>query len=211
VERINRIVYLDLTRNVEDILNAMTQKRRYNIRRAICNPYLTPIINSEAGLAFFPALYQETMIRKGAELKFIFPGSFFDSAYKYLKEHLIIIYVKYGNEIIASALSLGYGEVCYGWLAGSRDEYYHHYPNDLCIFKSFTTAKARGYKYFVMGGGLAENDSLYKFKAEFSPLSCDFYIYKKIHHHDKYLELVNRRNRYSKKPADSFFPEYRSC
>ncbi|MCR4393757.1 MAG: hypothetical protein NUV31_05220, partial [Dehalococcoidales bacterium] len=61
VERINRIVYLDLTRNVEDILNAMTQKRRYNIRRAICNPYLTPIINSEAGLAFFPALYQETM------------------------------------------------------------------------------------------------------------------------------------------------------
>ena len=210
VEKNNRIVYLDLSKSIEEILDAMTQKRRYNIRKALSNPYLTSTISSGEGLDLFPILYQETMIRKGAELKFLFPGSFFEAAYKALREHLIIVYVNYGHEIISAALSIGYGENCYGWLAGSRNEYYQLYPNDLCIYKTFTTAKARGYKRFVMGGGLKENDSLFKFKAEFSPYSCDFYVYKKIHMADEYLELVKLSNQYARKLPDSFFPEYRS-
>ena len=211
IEKRGRIVYIDLTRSEEDIHNGMNRRRRRGLRKGKRNPKLQVFSTLEPEYAFlFATLYKETMARKRADIKFLFPSDFFERAFRLLVDHLTLSCVAYQGELISAVLTLNYGDLCYDWLSGSKAEYHHLFPNDMCIYQSIVEARKNGCKTLVLGGGASGEDSLFRFKAEFSELFKDFYVYKKIHLEEEYRELVRLRNRYTKEPAGDFFPEYRS-
>jgi len=211
IEKRGRIVYIDLTGSEEDIHTGMSRRRRAGLRKGMRNPKLLFFSTSEPEyVTLFSTLYKETMARKRADTKFLFPSDFFLQAFQVLGDHLTLCCVAYQGKLISAVLTLNYGDLCYDWLSGSKAEYHHLFPNDMCIYQSAVEARKKGCKTLVLGGGSSGEDSLFKFKAEFSGLFKDFYVYKKIHLEDEYNEIVRLRNRYTKEPAGDFFPEYRS-
>ncbi len=210
-EKKGRIVYVDLTGAEEDILAQMSRQRRAGLCKAKQNPKLQASAISEPECApLFSTLYDETMVRKGTDTRFFFPCDFFELAFRVLGNHITLCYVAYDNEPIAAVLILRYGVLSYDWLSCSKAEYLHLYPNDMCIYQSAVEARKKGCKFLILGGGVSGDDSLFKFKAEFSRSFKDFYVYKKIHLENEFRELVRLRNRYDNEPAGDFFPEYRS-
>jgi len=83
--------------------------------------------------------------------------------------------------------------------------------SNLLLFEVALWAKRRGIKYFHLGGGYQPNDSLFKFKASFSPQQEQYYIGKVIHHPEYYQYLNTRRLAARGDSANDleFFPEYR--
>lgn len=210
-EKKSRIVYVDLTGSEEDIVAQMSRQRRAGLCKAKQNPKLHLFVSSEPEYApFFSALYETTMLRKNANARFQFGSNFLELTFRVLRNHITLCYVAYDSEPIAAVLALNYGGLCYDWLSCSKHECLHLYPNDLCIYQSVVEARKKGCKFLILGGGVSGEDSLFRFKAEFSRSFKDFYVYKKIHLENEYSEIVRLRNRYSNEPTGNFFPEYRS-
>lgn len=211
VEKKGRIVYCDLTGSEEDILAHMSRQRRWGVRKAAQNGGLNIHITSDMEyIKMFCTLYRETMIRNEAHKRYLFPCDFFESIFKVLDNHILMCCITHEGELISAAIILCFDSIAYDWLSCSRAEFLSLCPNDICIYQTALAARKNGHKYLVLGGGSSGEDSLFKFKAEFSGLFKDFYVYKKIHLEDEYNELVRLRNGYTKEPAGDFFPEYRS-
>ncbi len=206
----SRIVYHDLTRSKKQILAGVTKKRWQYIQKALGNHDLIFNLGKTAsGARYFYEIYTKTMRRVGANNKYFFPLSFFEAAFRDLDGHLDFAYATFKKELVAASLVLQYGDMTYFWFAASKAEHQSLRANDLIVYYIFLNKKKEGFKYFVMGGGNSPGDSLYKYKASFSDLYRDFYIYKKIHLKKEYKELVELRRRYSGQTDGSFFPEYR--
>jgi hypothetical protein len=208
-QRMGQIVYVDLRRSEEEILAGMSMDHRQGTRKALRNPDLSFELNAEENYTeCLFNIYTQTMQRAKALKKYFFSQSFFNAAVQLLGEHLSLPHVTYQGDIIAGMLLLKYGELAYFWLSGSKSSYLRLYPNNLLLYSSFLQSKKEGLKYFVLGGGLTA-ESLFTFKAGFSKLTKDFYVYKRIHHKREYERLVELRGKYSRQISGDFFPQYR--
>ena len=150
------------------------------------------------------------MRRNKADNHYFFPLDFFEQAFQSLGENLHFPHVHYRNEIIAGLLIVRYGDLAYSWLSGSNPDYLHLRPNDLMFGGTIWDLKKAGFRYFVLGGGVSSaEDSLFEYKANFSKLRKDFYVYKRIHLEKEYERLVKLREQAGEIPGD-FFPKYRA-
>ena len=207
----HRIVYIDLTGSEDDIVARMDNKHRSSLRKANRNEALRCSITSEQEYApLFSTLYEKTMMRKEAQTQYLFSSNFFNLAFQALRDHITMVYITYGSEPIAASLILRYGDLSYSWLSCSNQDYLNLRPNELCVYQCAIEARKRGCKFFILGGGLSGEDTLFRFKAAFSGLFKDFHTYKKIHLTNEYNALLELRNKYERAPAGDFFPGYRS-
>ncbi|OGO21395.1 MAG: hypothetical protein A2144_00300 [Chloroflexi bacterium RBG_16_50_9] len=209
VQQLGQIVYVDLSRSEEEIFTGMAKGHRRHTRRTLENPDLQLCFEKEERYfqSFF-YLYTETMQKVGAHKKYYFSQDFFDRVFRTMGNHLGFSYVIYQGEIITVLLTLTYGYQTYSWLSGTKNKYYQLHPNTALIYKSFLQAKRAGSKYFILGGAASGSQSLFEFKAGFSELRKDFYVYKKIHLKEQYEKLVELQG-YEDKVNGEFFPQYR--
>jgi hypothetical protein len=83
------------------------------------------------------------------------------------------------------------------------------YTQNLLHYANILQARREGLKYYIEGGGVAtEQDSLFEFKAGFSKLTKDFYVYKRIPIKEEYDRLTKLRGD-DEGTHDDFFPKYR--
>ena len=119
--------------------------------------------------------------------------------------------VYFEDTLISSELVLYGPSCCYSFLGGTDRNYYNLHPNHFLKFNIMLWAKAKGLKYFVLGGGLGE-DGIFNYKKDMAPNGVvPFYISTKIFNDDKYDYLCNISNTIRKEGRikDNFFPRYR--
>ena len=204
-----QVVYIDLTLSEDALLAEMIKGHRRKICKALNSSDIqfNTDVSPESPNIFFN-IYSENMQRVGASEKYFFSQTFFNSVFKYLENTICFGRITYQGNDCSVLITLAAGEVAYAWLSGTKADYMSINPNNIIMYQSMIRLKKEGFKVLIMGGGRGNlADSLYSFKAGFSPLNLDFYIYKKIHLQAEYNKLVELRN--LKAPIEQFFPLYR--
>ena len=183
-------VWLDLSNQIEDIwMHQISTQNRNIIRKCEKNG-----LKVEVGEDYFTfvEIYKQTMKKVNADVFYYFD----DEYYQKIKsnENMVVLYVKKGEEIIAAAVFMVYGEFCHYHLAGSKEEFLKLSPNNLLLWEAIKYAKSRECKKFHFGGGLTDSteDSLFRFKSRFSKEKADFYIGKRIHNQQVYNALIKQ-------------------
>ncbi len=206
VNYINDVVAIDLTESIEQIWRNMSKNTRYYSKKVqeefediiiIKNP-------SKNEIDEFVSLYNETMDKNKASKKYYFSIDF-------IKDHFklgtLLIYCKNKDNVLGSSAM---------FLKGSKMMHYHlsatNYnfkisPTRAILWSAINRAKESGLKWFHLGGGRAENDSLFQFKKGFSKIIFPFHIGKIIFNNKVYDELTSL-NSFSKQNPN-FFPLYR--
>lgn len=198
-------VYIDLRLSGEEILRNFSRKSRNRIRKAV-NEGLT-ISSAGRDVERFAELYYATMDKLNANSYYYFPKHVFSNTTEWLKDHIEIVEIKLGSEVILSCMFLHYNRYLHYHLTGSREEYLHMAPTNLLIDHAVKWGKEKGYSYLHLGGGYSGNDTLYRYKKNFNESDdLKFFVGKRVRDEYVYARLTEGLDAES---YGSFFPLYR--
>lgn len=183
-------VALDLSD--DDIwMHQISSKNRNMIRKAEKED--VEIIESD-DYETFRRLYDGTMTDLHAEDFYFFPKSYYDEYKQTFKGNSLLCLAMYNGKAIAGSMFMFSDNYAHYHLSARDREYSRYAANNLILWYSIQKAKERGCKWFHFGGGTTgdENDSLLRFKKEFSKTLCEFWIGKRVHNQAVYDEIVRQ-------------------
>jgi len=160
----------------------------------------------------FYAIYHKTMLRNKASKFLFFSAEFF---YQFVLENnkdFTIGMVYFNEKPISTELHIHHKNTMYAFLGGTDSDFFDTRPNDFLRVEVIKWAIENRKEKYVLGGGIKNNDGLYKSKKAFFPKDedCIFYTGRKIVNKKVYGDLVEKV--LEKKPElkeDSYFPLYR--
>jgi len=207
------IVYVDLTKSMDSIFADFKEENRKSIKKAEQNAVKIIIKNDDKSIEKFRELYLKTMEKRNARDEYRFSKEYFLTLFKELGDGVKLFIAEYNYIPIVGSLLLLKGDIAYDYLRGSDDRFQSLRANNLMVYELLKWCKIHNYKFFVMGGGYKENDSIFQFKSSFSSTTAPFYNYIKIHNKETYEEFFNAFKKYAeanKLHADEhYFPIYR--
>ena len=215
VDRPNIVRRLDLT--PEELWHDYEHKVRKNVNRAKRSG-LTGEMDAEGRrLDDFLAIYQSTMERREADGGYFFPRKFFEAIVRDLAGQYIFCHVLDGVRVVSTELVLVSTENIYSFLGGTLADAFALRPNDLLKHEIILWGRQAGKHAFVLGGGYAGEDGIYRYKKSFAPHgSMPFCLGRCIHNADAYGRLVECRRQWEMSqgnawmPKPDYFPEYRA-
>jgi hypothetical protein len=178
------------TTTKEQIKKAMN---RYNIEVKVFNG------NFEDGTLIYD-IYTETMNLVQSDPYLFFNKQYFRTLLKQVNHFLFVCY--FNGEPIAMSVVLAGKKYLHGHLVGVRNEFRKLSVYSLIYSENIRYGIESEYNYFHFGGGSTSNpdDTLLKFKKNFSKSTSDFFIGKKIHNVPIYEAIIQQWN--------EKFPEY---
>ncbi|MEN3324134.1 GNAT family N-acetyltransferase [Mariniflexile soesokkakense] len=203
--------------------NAFKQKVRNNYRKSL-NHLLDIKIKSkditDSDIVTYYDVYINTMQRIGAEDEYLYSIEYFRNIIKLSKNNFALAFVYKDNVVISVELILIAGETLYSFLGGTLSEAFSLRPNDFLKIEVMKWARNNGYKYYLLGGGRKENDTLYQYKKSFFPNDMDiiYYTGRKILNKKVYNELdeilnidvvIEENNAAITLGKSNYFPAYR--
>lgn len=207
-------VSVDLTADAGRIWCGLRGNHRTGITKSIRAGHQAEIDVNWDHLDVFVAAYHETMDRVGAQRSYYFPRSYYPSLRRALGGRVHLGLSRIGGRVASAALFTEVGGIVQYHLGGTFDEFLRWYPHKLLFHHVMLWAKERGNHTFHLGGGVGGGeDSLFHFKAGFSPLRHAFHTWRLIGDEAAYaqaVEEVQKRNGVEKREATSFFPAYRT-
>lgn len=210
IKKYNQTIVIDLNKNEEEILKGMSQSCRNSIRKALKNNITINNDNKFKRLDIFYKYYYDTMKRLEAYDYYYFKYTWFQEMINLLKDKVYLFHAYFENTIIASAIFLIQPPFIHYFLTGALFEKRHLAANNLLLYEVALWAQKRGLKYFHLGGGSSPDDSLFRFKASFSPCKKDFFIGGVVHHQEYYNYMCRMRFQGEKIKEDIiYFPLYR--
>lgn len=208
--------------NEEQQLTNFKKKVRNNIRRAIKSNLKAEIHYKnieEANILEFYTIYTETLDRHKAIERYYFGFDYFKNLLANQSNKFALAIVRKDEIPISVELLILTRQTVYSYLGGTDVDYFKYRPNDFLKFSVINWARKKGFKYYNLGGGQQNDDSLYKYKKSFFPVDEDvaFYTGRKILNESTYNELVAEFCQSSKLPVPEssdpclggFFPLYR--
>lgn len=209
-------VVIDLARPENEQWRAIRNNHRRDIRRAARMGLTVEEDPMMCRLEAFRRIYEATMQAVGAQSAYFFPQSYYQQLRERLGNRVKLFFARYEGKTVAAALFFQCGDIIQYHLGGSAPAARRDLPGPIkSIFDAVRRwGKAHGFRWFHLGGGLgARRDSLFSFKAGFSPMEHTFHVVRKIVQPDVYQELVARRaavdNWQQTTEDDTFFPAYR--
>ena len=185
-------VSLDLSLTEEEIWkNQISSKNRNMIRKA--EKEGVTIVESE-DYDTFKRLYDRTMADLHAEDFYFFPKAYYDEFKQTFKDKSMLCLAMYEGKAIAGSMFMFSEDYAHYHLSARDREYSRYAANNLVLWRAIRKAKERGCKWFHFGGGTTgnEDDSLLKFKKEFSKTESEFWIGKRVHNQTVYDEIVRQ-------------------
>lgn len=205
-------VYVDLTSSEEELWNQIRKGHRYDIRKLNRSGFEV-VFDDWQWFPEFIRVYRETMQRVSADESYHFPDTYFSRLRHELADRLHLCTVLSSERQIAAAgLFMEAGGIVQYHLSGTEEQFTRQSPTKLMLHAATSWARDRGNRVFHLGGGVgAEEDSLFRFKAGFSPLQKPFFTLRMVTDREKYSLLTNRWSDAAggREPADEHFPAYR--
>lgn len=183
-------VALDLTD--DDIwMHQISSKNRNMIRKA--EKEGVSIVESD-DYETFRKLYDGTMSDLHAESFYFFPQSYYDEYKQNFKDNSLLCFAMLDGNIIAGSMFMFSDDYAHYHLSARNRNYSRFAANNLILWYAIQKAKERGCQWFHFGGGTTgnENDSLLKFKKEFSKIETKFWIGKRVHDQAIYDEIMRQ-------------------
>ena len=142
----------------------------------------------------FRQLYDGTMTDLHAEDFYFFPKNYYDEYKQTFKGESMLCLAKLDGKAIAGSMFMFSEDYAHYHLSARDREYSRYAANNLILWYAIQKAKERGCKCFHFGGGTTGNDddSLLKFKKEFSKTLCEFWIGKRVHKQEVYDQIVEQ-------------------
>ena len=188
-------VALDLTD--DDIwMHQISSKNRNMIRKA--EKEGVTIVESD-DYDTFRKLYDGTMSDLHAESFYFFPQSYYDEYKLTFKDNSLLCFAMLNGKIIAGSMFMFSDDYAHYHLSARDREYSRYAANNLVLWYGIQKAKERGCKWLHFGGGTTgeDDDSLLKFKKEFSKTLCEFWIGKQVLNQEVYNQIVEQwKNKY---------------
>ena len=189
-------VFLNLKKGYDLIWeNDYSSENRNMIRKAHNSDINLEIEDNNKCINKFYEIYIQTMVKKNAENYYYFSKEYFKNMLILLKKNVYILYVidNYDN-ILCSMILFIYNKYAHYHLSGRSNKNTNNSVNNFILDESIKFAISKGCELFHFGGGNTsnKNDSLLKFKSNFSKERADFYIGKKIHNQEIYKEVVRQ-------------------
>lgn len=206
VQYVRDTVVIEL-RDGNDPMQSFPSKTRNMIRKAQKSEVTIEVTSGSGNCRNFIRLYTQTMQRREAANFYYFPDRFFESLLDGLVPKPVLLTAWCEGKAIAAAMFLLYKRYLHYHFSGSDPVYLHLAPNDLIIYEASKIGAMSGAQFLHLGGGYSTpEDSLFKFKASFSPLRGHFFVGRKIHDPGTYERLTA----ISGPGTPGFFPAYRS-
>lgn len=153
----------------------------------------------------FVAAYHENMRRVGAGAYYMFPSAYFAGLRERLGGRLHLVACRRGGEFAGGALLTEVDGTVQYHLGAVRDEHLAAAPLKHILDAARRIFAARGAAMLHLGGGRGgAEDSLFRFKAGFSPRRHPFATWRWIARPEAYARLAAGRD------AGDFFPAYRA-
>lgn len=205
-------VSIDLTLSPEALWQQTRPNHRNEIsqaRRLGVTAHIEP--DYAAAIDIFLPMYHDTMRRAEATASYFFPRDYFFDLKRVLGDSLSVCIVRAptGEPIGGGMFTECQGIVQYH-LSATTEAGGPLRSTKIMIDFIRTWAQERGNRVLHLGGGVgAKQDSLFEFKARFSPLRHDFYTWQTVFLPETYLDLETRRKAITPPPQGDFFPIYR--
>jgi hypothetical protein len=161
----------------------------------------------------FVTLYHDTMRRINAADFYFFSSGYLNELRAELGDRLHLCLVEVEGRVAAAGMFSEYRGIVQYHLSGTHAEFTYGHPLKTMIHFISQWARDRGNTSLHLGGGVGgRRDSLFDFKAGFSPLCHPFYTWRIVANAPAYFELLDRWSSTfgaSTESADGFFPGYR--
>jgi GNAT acetyltransferase-like protein len=202
------VVVADLSETDENLWRSTRENHRRTIRKLRACEF-TVSIDAWEHYDSFVRIYRETMARLGARPYYMFSHEHFDGLRRDLgdKLHLCTVLSPEG-EPAAAALFTSVNGVGHYHLGGTTAGFLKCAPSKLYIDGMLRWSKKNGLRYLNLGGGVSgRKDSLFDFKAGFSPLRMKFTTFRSVLHPPTYEALMAQAT--DPNGEDDYFPAYR--
>lgn len=205
-----------LDKPLEQIWAEYEHKVRKNINKARRSGLTVAVDTEGRNIERFLEIYNATMERRQAGENYYFPAAFFRSIIDNLPGSFAFFYCLQNDIAISCELVLVSNSRLYSFLGGTQAEYFPLRPNDLLKHEIISWGLAAGKKAFVLGGGQAQDDGIFRYKLSFAPQgTVPYCIGAKIFDQAAYDSVCALRRRHEGKsgkqwaPRPGFFPAYR--
>jgi hypothetical protein len=212
------VVVIDLTLPEAELWAAVSRGTRSSIRRAQRSGIEVQRVTPDAHtLDIFQRLYLQTMHRRQAQPRWLFPDTYFPACMQRLgSEGSALFFARRAGELAAAYLLLTDHQSAYYHFGASDERWLEFRPNNLLMWETLLWAKARGMTRYHLGGGVTsdETDSLLRFKSSFGGERVTFYTYGRVLNQAVYGRLCELKRAHEQRTqaavADAdFFPMYR--
>lgn len=209
IRHLHDTVYMD-TESADLILANMDSKNRNMIRKAQRNGVEIASKPMEE-YADFARLYRDTMIRDNAAEYYLFDNGYFEALTAF-GQHARLFYAFHDGKPIAAAIMLFNDRFMHYHLSGSEYESRTLAPSNLLLYEAAVWASEQGITRFHLGGGMRDDDNLFRFKKKFNKNGrLPFYVGRTIIDREKYEELLSLRQATEPEfnPDNDFMIQYR--
>ena len=184
-------IFID-TSDEERIMQNMDSKNRNMVRKAIKSG-VTVVQKPITEYNDFMYMYEKTMQRDHADPYFYFEDAYY-KANEELAENAMIFYAIYDEKPISGAIMYFNERNMHYHLSGSLAEYRNLAPSNLLLYEAAKWAAEHGIQRFHLGGGMAPDDSLFRFKKQFNKNGkLPFWVGRIIFDKKAYEELLHIR------------------
>jgi hypothetical protein len=186
-------VYVDLTKSYHDIYNKYKHSVKTNIKAAVRNDLKTCIYGNEFPYKKdFIEMYRASMEKLDADPYMYFSEEYFTNTMDKLP--VVQFVILKDKEPIASSLCLLHGHYFHPHFLAYKAEYSYLRPVNILVDEMIKYGIEIGSRVFHFGGGRTTNkeDSLLRFKKNYSDLRGSFYVGKKVHDEAVYSEVCRQ-------------------
>lgn len=201
-------IYVDLSLT-ERVLWSQTRERFRSYIGKLQRAGFQTHFDDWSAYSEFVCIYGQTMERLHADRFYCFSVQYFQDLRVALgpRLHFCSVVDSRGELASGALLTETQGIVQYH-LSGTADRFFTNSPSKMMLHEIRLWAKREGYKVLHLGGGLgAHADSLFHFKAGFSPLRSDFLAYHLVCDESKYASLCRQTE--ADISDEKYFPQYR--
>ncbi|MCX5743411.1 MAG: GNAT family N-acetyltransferase, partial [Proteobacteria bacterium] len=201
----------------QEIWTDFDHKVRKNVAKAQRGGVTIEVDPTGARLDDFFGIYERTMDRREARRGYYFPRTFFESIAAELPGQFVYLHALLAGRVVSTELALVSAHHVYSFLGGTDEAAFDQRPNDLLKHELILWAKRAGKRRFVLGGGYAVDDGIFRYKKAFAPTGMmPFFVGRRVLDPARYDELVAARGVAGRaldptwQPEPGFFPAYRA-
>jgi hypothetical protein len=204
-------VSIDLTLPTDVAWRQMRENHRRDITRAIATGHRVSIGRWDSHFETFIHQYRATMGRLAAHPRYLLGDAYLEQLREALGDRLHVATVEVDGATAGAGLYVETCGIVQSHLVARDERFVRPSPTKLMHHVVGDWARQRGNQWLHLGGGLgAADDSLFAFKAGFSPIRHPFHTMRIVTQDEAYRRLVaDRHGRPDPRERDGFFPLYR--